>query len=124
MESTDNGPDTPRKRRRYRGAAPRLQVRDGRSALARRWRAAYSELAARLGHEPDVVERALLVDAAALVLQAEEPSDPDTRVRVSYALAEALRRLGLSPPRREPKKPDPRAEALERVRRWREEHGE
>ncbi len=119
MGTPDTASASARKRRRYRGEAVRLRVRDGRSAIARRWRAAFTDLARELGREPTAAERALLVDAAALAVAAEEPMQAAERLRVSYALADALRRLGLPRPARREPEPDPRAEALARIEAFR-----
>ncbi len=94
---------------------PYMPRTDGRFRAARRWRTLYSELASTLADDPDAAERTLLVDAASLALESEQMAeraasgervDPELRLKVSYALRDALRALGIRP-RHQAQGPEP-----------------
>ena len=92
--------------------APRPRP-DGRSSMARRFRRLCKDLAADLGGEDSLsaAERALIRQAAAMTMQAEdaqadllrgEPVDSDVMVRLSNASARLLSALGVARRKRQP----------------------
>jgi len=99
-----------------RGAADgrsRAAKPDGRSALARRFRRLCQDFAADLGGEDSLTaaERALIRQAASMVMQAEEAQadllsgrtvDADAMVRLSNASARLLSALGVQRRKRQP----------------------
>jgi hypothetical protein len=94
---------------RTRDVPPVPGSADGRTRRARLWRTIFVDLRAQLGHAPDRAELALLLDAAGLALELQTlgaRSDVELRMRLSHALGESLRRLGLQPQRQpEPERP-------------------